>query len=174
MKKIILFAAILFSAVSVMNVQAQAKSGEAQLTLNLSAVQSIVVGGDVVIDYTTADDYTNGKAGESATNVTVTSAGGFAVRAEAEDLKDGTYTIAASTIAVKAQGAGNADGATYATGTLEKIGAGKAALITSTQGGVDKKYSVTYEGSGTNEYMKNYNEGGRKYETTVVFTVSAS
>ena len=93
----------------------------------------------------------------------------------AEDLKDGSYTIASSTIAVKAEGAGNADGATYATdATLEKAGEGKAALITSTQGGVDKKYSVTYEGSGSNEYMKNYNEGGRNYETTVIFTVSAS
>ena len=178
MKKVLLFAAVLFASFSVMNVQAQTTTsdqGEATLTLNLSAVQSIKVDGNVVINYTTANDYANGKAGETATTVTVTSAGGFAVRAEAEDLKDDSYTIASSTIAVKAEGAGNADGATYATdATLEKVGEGKAALITSTQGGVDKKYSVTYEGSGSNEYMKNYNEGGRNYETTVVFTVSAS
>ena len=178
MKKVILFAAILFSSISIMSVQAQTSTSdqdEATLTLNLSAVQSIKVDGNVVINYTEADDYANGKAGETATTVTVTSAGGFAVRAEAEDLKDGSYTIASSTIAVKAEGAGNADGATYATdATLEKAGEGKAALITSTQGGVDKKYSVTYEGSGSNEYMKNYNEGGRNYETTVIFTVSAS
>ena len=178
MKKVILFAAILFSAFSTINVQAQtttSKTGEASLTLNLSAVQSILVGGDVIIDYLTADDYANGKAGNKATTVTVTSAGGFAVRAEAEDLKDGSFTIASSTIAVKAEGAGNADGATYAAdATLEKVGEGKAALITSAQGGVDKKYSVTYKGEGGNEYMSNYNEGGRNYETTVVFTVSAS
>ena len=176
MKKVILFAAILFSSLSIVKVQAQApKSGEATLTLKLDAVQSIVVSGDVLIQYTDADDYANGKAGESATNVTVTSAGGFAVRAEAEDLKDGSYTIASSTIAVKAQGADNAAGATYATdATLEKIAAGKKALITSGTGGVNKKYSVTYEGTGGNAYMEKYNEGGREYKTTVVFTVSAS
>ncbi len=177
MKKVILFAAILFSSISIMNVQAEGASqeGQATLKLNLSAVQSIVVSGDVVIDYLTADDYANGKAGKTATTVTVTSAGGFAVRAEAEDLKDGSYTIAASTIAVKAQGSSNADGATYATdATLEKVGEGKAALITSGIGGVNKKYSVTYEGTGDNAYMEKYNEGGRNYETTVVFTVSAS
>ena len=178
MKKLILFAAILFTSFSVMNAQAQtatSKTGEATLTLKLDAVQSIVVSGDVLIHYTDADDYANGKEGEKATTVTVTSAGGFAVRAEAEDLKDGTYTIAASTIAVKAQGADNAAGATYATDvTLEKVGEGKAALITSGVGGVNKKYSVTYKGTGGNAYMDSYNEGGREYKTTVLFTVSAS
>ena len=175
MKKIILFAAILFSAVSVMNVQAQAKSGEAQLTLNLSAVQSIVVGGDVVIDYTTADDYTNGKGSTQVTTLTVVSAGGYAITAQAEDLKDATNTtspvIAASTIAVTATNVGSATGA--GSGTLEK-GASKAALVTSTQGGVGLKYTVSYKGTGSNEYMKNYNGGGRQYKTTVVYTISAS
>ena len=178
MKKIILFATVLFASLSVMNVQAQtstSKTGEATLTLKLDAVQSIVVSGDVLIHYTDADDYANGKAGETATTVTVTSAGGFAVRAEADDLKDGSYTIASSTIAVKAEGAGNADGATYATdATLEKVGEGKDALITSGVGGVNKKYSVTYKGTGDNAYMDRYNEGGREYTTTVLFTVSAS
>ena len=177
MKKVILFAAILFSTVSVINIQAQTtapKTGQATLTLNLSSVQSIVVSGDVVIDYTAADDYANGKGSTQVTNLTVVSAGGYSIKAEAEDLKDATNTtspvIAASSIAVTATGVDGAAGA--GTGTL---GQGvTSSLITSAAGGVGLKYTVSYKGTGGNTYMANYNGGGRQYKTTVVYTIAAN
>ena len=176
MKKVILFAAVLFSSISIMNVQAQTeKSGEATLTLNLSAVQSIVVGGHVAIDYTTADDYANGKGSTDFTTLTVVSAGGYAITAQAEDLKDATNTsspvIKSNTIAVTATGLSGATGA--GAGTLEQS-ASKAALITSKQGGVGLQYTVSYKGTGSNEYMKNYNGGGRQYKTTVLYTIATN
>lgn len=183
MKKVILFAAILFSATSILNVQAQeVKTGTAQLTLNLSAVQSIKVDGDVVINYTTADDYLNGKdSGEQGTTLTVVSAGGFVVRVEAEDLKGGgAKDIAASSIKVTAVGGANSDNSTFdATGTLAKVGAGtKTPLISATKGGVDKVYKVTYEGADANKYMENFNNAGegatQSYTTTVTYTIAAS
>ena len=178
MKKYILFTAMLFSALSVINVQAQgtgaSKTGDAQLTLNLSAVQSIIVGGDVVIDYATADDYANGKGSTDLTTLTVVSAGGYAITAQAEDLKDATNStspiIKSNTIAVTATGLAGATGA--GAGTLEQ-NAAKTALITSAQGGVGLQYTVSYKGTGSNEYMKNYNGGGRQYKTTVVYTIAA-
>ena len=178
MKKVILFAAILFSSISIMSVQAQTTTsdeGQAKLTLNLSAVQSIKVGGDVVIDYTTADDYKNGKGSTDVTTLTVVSAGGYIITAQAEDLKDATNStspvIESSTIEVTATGISGATGA--GAGTLEQDAA-KAALITSTQGGVDLQYTVSYKGTGSNEYMKNYNGGGRNYTTTVLYTIAAN
>ena len=174
MKKIILFAALLFTATSAVEIQAQTPvTGEAQLTLNLKAVQSIQVSGDVVIDYASIEDYDKGKEVKSATTLTVVSAGGFAIKAEANDLVDGTYTIGAKTIEVTAEGLDNASGTTYTTTTLEKVAAGKTALISSTEGGVNKKYAVSYKGAGGNEYMERYNEGGRQYKTTVTYTISA-
>ena len=183
MKKVILFAAILFSATSILNVQAQeVKTGTAQLTLNLSAVQSIKVDGDVVINYTTADDYLNGKdSGEQGTTLTVVSAGGFVVRVEADDLTGGGNTpIEASSIKVTAAEVSNEGNTSYdSEGTLAKVGAGaKIPLISATQGGVDKVYKVTYEGADANKYMENFNNAGegatQSYTTTVTYTIAAS
>ena len=174
MKKLILFAALLFTATSIVEVQAQTPvTGEAQLTLNLNAVQSIQVSGDVVIDYESIADYSGGKEVKNATTLTVVSAGGFAIKAEANDLIDGSYTIGANTIEVTAEGVDNAAGATYATSTLKKMTSGKTALISSTVGGVNKKYAVSYKGAGGNDYLERYNEGGRQYKTTVTYTISA-
>lgn len=173
MKKIILFAALLFTATLAVEVQAQSsKTGEAQLTLNLASVQSIQVSGNVTIDYASIEDYDKGKEVKNATTLTIVSAGGFAIKAEANDLVDGTYTIAASTIEVTAEGVDNASGATYNKSTLEKVSAGKTSLISSTEGGVNKKYAVSYKGAGGNAYMERYNEGGRQYKTTVTYTIS--
>ena len=177
MKKVILFAAILFSSISIINVQAQAlKSGEAKLTLNLAAVQSIVVDGDVIISYESISDYADGKDGDIPTKLTVTSAGGFVVKAEAKtDLTDGDKIISVNTISITAKGLTNTESSTFAQdATLGKVGDGKPALITSTKGGADKQYSVSYKGKGSNAYLENYDQGGRSYTTTVVYTVSAS
>ena len=186
MKKVILFAAILFSSISIMNVQAQgaspSKTGTAQLTLNLSAVQSIKVDGDVVINYTTADDYLNGKdSGEQGTTLTVVSAGGFVVRVEADDLTGGGNTpIEASSIKVTAAEVSNGGNTNYDTeGTLASVATGtKKPLISATKGGVDKVYKVTYEGADANKYMENFNNAGegatQSYTTTVTYTIAAS
>ena len=179
MKKVILFAAVLFSSISIMNVQAQAAApikGEAQLTLNLKAVQSIVVDGDVIINYETIGDYFGGKDGDKPTKLTVTSAGGFVIRAEAKtDLTDGDKTISVNTISLEAKGLDKTAGSTFLEGaTLGKTGDVIPALITSPTGGADKKYSVSYKGKGGNAYLENYDQGGRTYTTTVVYTVSAS
>ena len=101
MKKVILFAAILFSSISIMNVQAQAEqTGQASLTLNLSAVQSIVVKDGVVIDYLTADDYSNGKGSTQRTTLEITSAGNYAVSVKAADLTGPGDAIKANTIKI--------------------------------------------------------------------------
>lgn len=182
MKKVILFAAVLFSAFLIVKVQAQSKTGEAQLTLNLKAVQSIKVSGNVVINYETAADYLNGKDSElQVTTLTVVSAGGFVIRVDADDLTGGGDTpIEASSIKVTAAGVSNHGNTTYhAEGTLAKIGTGtKVPLINATKGGVDKVYKVTYKGADANKYMENFNNAGegasQSYTTTVTYTISAS
>lgn len=174
MKKILLFAAILFSTISIVSAQTS-KEGTAKLTINLQPVQAITVSGDVVIDYTSADDYLNGKQSDQVTTLSVVSAGGFAIRVEAKDLTNGTSTMSANKIKVSAQALDNGAEATFdANGTLVESQA-KKALITSAKGGVSKKYTVKYKGDGGNEYIENYNAGGNQsYTTTVTYTIAAN
>ena len=145
MKKVILFAAILFAGVSVVKAETVTTSdkGSAKLTINLNAIQSITVSGDVVIDYTSADDYANGKESTQFTTLNVVSAGGFAIRVQAKDLNNGTSTMAADKIKVTAEAVvGDAANESFdANGTLVESAA-KKALIASTKGGVNKKYTV--------------------------------
>ena len=174
MKKLILFAAILFSAFSVAN--AQSNKGTATLTVNLSPVQSISVTGDVVIEYTSAEDYSKGKGSTDVTTLNVVSAGGFAISVQADDLTGGAEDIPASSIAVTAIAGDNGSGSYTPNVTLGKVATGtKAPLITSTEGGVNKQYKVSYKGTGANKYMKNYNAGGtQSYTTTVTYTIAAN
>ncbi len=175
MKKLLLFTAILFASITMGNAQTS-KQGTATLTINLQAVQSITVTGNVEINYTSADDYANGKESTQFTTLSVVSAGGFAIRVQADDLTNGTSTMAAENIKVTAEAIGDAaTGATFHdNGTLVKSD-GKQALITSTTGGVNKQYTVKYKGDGGNEYMENFNAGGtQSYTTTVTYTISAS
>lgn len=182
MKKVILFAAILFSFISIVNVQAQdVKTGTANLTLNLKAVQHINVSGNVTINYESADNYQNGVTSDDVTTLTVVSAGGFAIRVEAEDLKLGSTdkTIAASTIKVSAEAASANDNDAFDSGaTLAKGGETKTALISSTIGGSNKIYTVSYTGDDNNAYLERYNSADQEetqtYTTVVTYTISAS
>lgn len=182
MKKVILFAAVLFTSLSVMSVQAQdAKIGTADLTLNLKAVQHINVSGNVTINYDSAGDYQSGVTSDDVTTLTVVSAGGFAIRVEAEDLKIAATdkTIAASTIKVSAKAVSANDNDTFhSNATLVKGGETKTALISSTIGGSNKVYNVSYTGADNNAYLERYNsadeEGQQSYTTVVTYTISAS
>ena len=182
MKKVILFAAVLFTSLSVMSVQAQdAKIGTADLTLNLKAVQHINVSGHVTINYESAGDYQSGVTSDDVTTLTVVSAGGFAIRVEAEDLKLGSTdkTIAASTIKVLATAeVANSNDAFDSSATLVKGGEAKTALISSTIGGSNKIYTVSYTGADNNAYLERYNSADQEktqtYTTVVTYTISAS
>ena len=185
MKKVILFAAVLFSSISIMNVQAQdVKTGESTLTINLSAVQSIEVNGKVVIDYTTADEYEQGKGSDDKTKLKITSAGRYSVKVSAADLQGpaGAKVIAASTIGIAANltstGHDNGSLSEDIETTSLKMSNDGVVLINSATGGSGILYDVSYKGMGTNEYYKNYNSatdasGIQAYTTQVIYEITA-
>ena len=185
MKKVILFAAILFSSFSIMNVQAQTTTsdkGEATLTLNLSAVQSIVVKDGVVIDYLTADDYANGKGSTQKTTLEITSAGNYAVSVKAADLTGPGDAIKANTIKIATEltSANHEDGSLSKDieTTTKTLANDAVSLISSTTGGTGIVYKVSYKGIGANEYYKNYNSSNgasdiKSYTTDVMYEITA-
>ena len=180
MKKLILFAAILFAGVSVVKAEDPIETKQNQsvlLTVNLSAVQHIDVSGPIVIDYSSANDYANGKVSNSKTTVKVTSSGSYAIRVTADELKgpEGATAIDASTIAVSVEGlVGDfaKDDDDFRINATEP-------LISNKKGGSNVVYQVSYKGMGADKYYTNYNslenaeKGIQEYSTQVLYSIEA-
>lgn len=181
MKKLILFAAILFAGVSVVKAAGDVPENQkATLNVVLKAVQSISVDGDVTITYGSATDYLNGVSSESQTTkytkLSVVSTGGFKVTVNATDLVGTNVSIPASTVSLKVAAIGSSKGTLAADDELNLQSTD--ALISSETGGTGLEYNVSYKGADANSYMQYYNEGDTKtgdiiYTTDVLYTISA-
>ena len=180
MKKIILFAAILFSAVTLLN--AQTATDEVTVNVKLSPIQTLVVNSSqktIDLEYTSVDDYSIGKESLQEDHLKVYSTGGFAikVRTTEDNIKraNGDETIASSTLTVTASaGTNNPLEANYNTISLtSSVGDN---LISSYTGGVDKNFNITYAGMGDNDYVNRYfkDETPTTYTATVVYTIVAN
>ena len=187
MKKIILFAAILFSAVSVIKADAPvapaAPAANDNVTLNvkLYAIQTLVVNPQqkiINLEYKDVADYKDGVKSLQEDHLTIYSTGGFGVTVNtgttAINGKNGKGTITSSTITVTAsEGTSNKLAAFYNTISLNT--ASSANLITSNAGGVDKNFNITYAGIGNDGYVNSYykGEGPTVYETIITYTIAA-
>ena len=178
MKKLILFAAILFAGVSVVKADEpeHKQTVSTTLTVELNAIQSIIVEGSPKITYSTADHYGLGtSSGEIAGHLSVVSAGGYVIRVEAADLEnEGSDVISASSINVKATAGANSSGTV---GTPLESGVTLAEstkdFITGSKGAVHQKYNVTYTGDKDFKYMVNYNaDSDQVYTTEVFYTIA--
>ena len=187
MKKLILFAAILFAGVSMVKAETPGTitEGELNLTLKLQPFQSIVIGGtdasggnstgeNVLLNYVTATDYEKGVSTTMNDHISVVAAGRYAVWVKSsEDKFAGEGDVQTSTIKVSAtrgQGAGV---------PLEKfntvdLSTTPGLLFSSSVGsGTGKTYNVTYEGAGGNAYVdKLVDNSETTYETTVLYTIA--
>ena len=168
MKKFILFAAILFAGVSVVN--AQEVSDNTKLTLTFDRFQAISVSGPVDLHYESLDHYNNGKEVDITGHLTVSSAGSFIVKVGANDLKNETLDkeILANTITVTAK----KEGVAQTAATIGSI-ASPSQVIQSSQGGLNMKYDVNYKGGAQYAAMEGlFNATGQTvYETTVFYTI---
>ena len=178
MKKILLFTAILFASITMGN--AQNASDVAILKVRLHAIQSIVVNPSQKfndLDYTTTDDYSKGVSLLRENHLTIFSTGAFVVQVASSDDQikrvNGIETIESSGLIVQAtDGANDAlVGATMAEVSLSKT---PKDFITSTVGGVNKKFNVAYSGLGEDAYINNYfnDESPTVYRTTVTYTIT--
>lgn len=182
MKKVILFAAILFSGISMV----KAQSNTSNLTLRLSPVQSIsvVMNEGALIEYETVAHYSgDGVESTGNTTINVASAGGYTVRVSANEFtttNGGVLPLGTINVIATAKDA-NATG-TPQTATLMQAVVGNPlignTLIVGGAGGVDMKYDIKFKGAGDNAYLDIYNQGTnnvtQEYTTTVYYTISAS
>ena len=189
MKKVILFVAILFSAFSVMGLQAQEVTPDygtkqSTLTLRLKPFLALSVEGSSLIEYETKNHYTNGTFVDESdksekTKVTVSSAGSFSVSVEATDLIETGVSgnvLPAENIYVTATHNGKAVKNDNAETTLEALKGG-APLISAANGGLDMVYNLSFRANGGEIFRQAYNngsttEGIQDYVTTITYTIA--
>lgn len=180
MKKIILFAAILFAGVSVVKAQDITENEESTVTLNvkLKPVQSIVVQNNTTVDleYATLANYNTGVSSKVLQDhLKVTTAGAFKIDVEAVNLTaTGTDdVIEANTIKIVAtDGASVLEGAEYTAEFF--LGNDEKTLISTGKGGLEKTFNIQYVGMGDYGYLEKFMdpESGTVYTTQVIYTIS--
>ena len=177
MKKFILFAAVLFSAVSLVQAKGTpTNEGKTELTVTLNPIQTITVDQTgVFLTYETREDYNDGVTSTQPDHLIVYSTGGFAVSVKSKEdnlLGDGdeTKTIPSNTISVKAS---PAEGAILSPQSVV-LSKGGATLFSSTVGGADLSYNVEYAGAKLNQYFgKLFNKGEPSvFKTDVIYTIT--
>ena len=178
----VLFAAVLLT-VSATNLYAKengngSSTGIVDLSIKLHQIQSLVVNhGNVDLHYTTKEHYTEGVSEIKADHLTVFSTGGFKVMASTStDLINGDNSIESSDIKLVASvGSGNKLDEGVAK-TIESLtsGAVNNALIESTKGGRDLKFSVEYAAKGNDKYINKYVKGETPtvYTTQITYTIA--
>ena len=181
MKKFILFAAVLFSAVSLVKADEPAtnvggKEGKTELTVTLNPIQIITVNqSGVNLIYNDRKDYNDGVKSPQTGHLTVYSTGGFAVSVKSKEdnllgVGNDTKTIPSSTISVKASPADDTILSSQSV-ALSKTG---ATLFSSKVGGADLSYNVEYAGAALNNYFdKLFNKGKPSvFKTDVIYTIT--
>ncbi|HZJ79130.1 MAG TPA: hypothetical protein VFC69_00975 [Dysgonamonadaceae bacterium] len=182
MKKFILFAAVLFSAVSLVKADEPATNiggneGRTELTVTLNPIQIITVNqSGVNLIYNDRKDYNDGVKSNEENHLIVYSTGGFTVtvkslKDELLGVGDESKTIPSNTISVKASPA--AGGFSLSPQSVALSMAGKT-LFSSVTGGADLKYNVEYAGANLDQYFdKLFNAGEPSvFKTDVIYTIT--
>lgn len=132
----------------------------------------------VDLEYKLTTNYSGGVSSLQEDHLKVYSTGAFIVQVASatNDIvrANGTETISASTLKVKAEVGSNNP---LAGQTMAEVGLSTtpANLINSGTGGVDKNFNITYSGLDLNGYVNNYynDENPTVYSTTVTYTIAA-
>ena len=174
MKKVFLFAAILFAGVSVVmanddggSLPSKTADQKVDLRMILKPVHSITVNqGQVDIIYEDLNDYNNGSSSElQEKHITVSSTGSFDIFANAETKLANTNAvndIELNLITIHAFNS-SVDGFTKVDNqsVVLETESTDAKLLSSDYSGFDKSFDVTYEGASLKHLLNNEEAGGK-------------
>ena len=190
MKKVILFAAILFAGVSVVKAEGDTApssvvaSEKANVNLVLSPFHSIAVGtNEVNIIYNSYDHYNLGAESEvQADHLTVTSTGSFSITAQAEVLSVAdnaeALKINPSILTIVAS-KGSTNGFENVSEQEKQLSnEGSVTLLSSDRAGLDKTFNVVYKGGSLKDLLNSESEmkyilsnNQTIYKTQVTYTL---
>ena len=159
----------LFSVNSVM-AEGPAKSGQTTVTINLKPMQAITVNqSNVLLEYATINDYSNGVDTTMTNHLTVYSVGGFIVNVKSDGhFTNGNNFIPAEDVIITAIPAEGSPG----TFSPVELSTTAAALITSTTtGGFNKSYDVNYSNKLAGEAFAYAGKEGGTYTAVVTYNI---
>lgn len=190
MKKVILFAAILFAGVSVVKAQitghdasahtpvtegSSKKTDKTSLTVTLNPIHSILVNTtNVNLVYTTVSDYENGvKTDYIADHLNVYSTGAYSVGVKYQIISDTSEKTTTESMfnTIEIEALGKDDVAQQGAKSLKQT---DQTIISSTKGGINMMFKVDYRGKGSDAYLNFIDKGlVRTYVADVVYTLTA-
>lgn len=142
------------------------------LNIVLYPIQTIVVNpsqGEVDLEYISKEDYSTGVANEQENHITIYSTGGFEVNVASSDdyLVGVNKNISTSDIKILAsQGSNNIlHDVNYMSDV--SLSSSPTCLLSSSTGGVDQSFNVSYEAAGDDKYINHFND---KSASTSIFT----
>lgn len=183
MKKIILFAAILFATSSIINAQTEGLSeteskteAKTDLTVTLNPIQIITINETGVdLAYVTKKDYEDGVTAKKTNHLSIYSTGGFSVNVKSATdnligVDKADKSIPSNTISLTASETGKAI-LSPASVALSQNG---STLFSSMTGGSDLSYNVNYTGAKLNNYFgKLFNQAKPSvFKTEVTYTIT--
>jgi len=164
--------------------QAQAQSN-VKLSVKLNPIQTLVVNPaadhkTVDLNYVTKEDYAGGVTQSRENHLTVYSTGGFQVKVNSSSAAlENTNTVGpngnilANTIQIiPSAGSSAITGAQY---TSQSLATDQKTIVSSTTGGVDRTFNISYKGAGAEAYLNHYVAGQNPtvYSTQVTYTIVA-
>lgn len=183
MKKLILFAAILFACGTVAKADDAGKH-DVKIKLQLHPIMTIEVGGDtggsddgeeglvngeVLLNYNTDEDYTQGVSRRIGNHITVVSTQGYKVEVKAENAMfgGGDGDLAVSNIKVEAFSGETGSGSINLSNTEQTL------VSSDNTTNIVTTFDVLYSGIGNNtlaNYIKNKEQ--TNYEVNVLYTIT--
>ncbi len=144
------------------------------LNVNLYPIQTLLVNPsqkDVNLNYVTKEDYSNGVVAEQSDHLTIYSTGGFQIRVNNSEPLEKKLPANSVTIIPSA---GSKPIAQNRVAYLEKsLSEQEQPIITSTTGGINKSFNISYKGAGSNTYIDYYNSSDAitTYTYNIMYTI---
>lgn len=154
-----------------LNIQAQ---NSVSLNVNLYPIQSIVINPnqqDIVLNYITKEDYDKGVQSEQTDHLTIYSTGGFQIRVNS--IVNSSKNPPLNSLSIAPSPGSKPIPRSNVSYDAKNLSALEQSIITSTTGGIDKNFNISYKGSGNNMYVEYYDSSTtpKNYTYNIVYTI---
>lgn len=145
------------------------------LNVKLYPIQTLVVNPsqqEVTLDYITKEDYMSGVSSEQTDHLTIYSTGGFQIKVNRSGELSGKEFLS-NTLSVVPSSGSNPMTSGYVEYMEKNLSEQEQPIITSTTGGIDKNFNISYKGAGADMYIDYYNasDNPTTYSYNVVYTI---
>jgi hypothetical protein len=143
------------------------------LNINLYPIQTLVINpsqDEVTLNYTTKENYKSGVTSEQTDHLTIYSTSGFQIRVNSNPLGK---KLPSNSIAI-VPSSGSKPIIQSSVVYLEKnLSDQEQPIITSTTGGIDRNFNISYKGAGANMYIDYYDasDTATTYTYNVMYTI---